>query len=78
MLAKADKFLNPYVTQIIDHRPKDANFESEVHLKVQCKIKEVGSCTTLIADEIYSSCAALLSKEIATLLYCKCSIINTG
>lgn len=70
VLMSGDEFLKNNVVQIRDHRPVDKSIATWAST-VDCVIKEVGSCATLIADEIIKTDASLLCKETATLLYCK-------
>lgn len=70
VLADRDNFLKKNVIQIRDHRPVDKSI-TEYNTRLDCVIKEVASCATLIAEEILKADESLLCKETATLLYCE-------
>lgn len=62
VLARQDLFLAPYVTEIIDHRPKDKsawNFKEDTRTTIEI----VGSCCTLVAERIKHLCT-VLGKDV--------------
>lgn len=66
ILAPQDKYLENYVSEIIDHH-KDERIEK--HKNVKTRLEAVGSCATLIAEEFFNKASKDISKEIASLLY---------
>lgn len=70
VLAPKDEFLKDNVISIFDHRPVDAAFKRTENIE-QVEIQEVGSCSTLIAQEIIKHNENILSEKTATLLYGK-------
>ncbi|XP_057652242.1 exopolyphosphatase PRUNE1-like [Diorhabda carinulata] len=68
VLTESQKILESTVIQIIDHRPLDVNASWNEN-KVDLIIEQVGSCATLIADQIISTADGLLFREIGYLLY---------
>ncbi|CAG9790435.1 unnamed protein product [Diatraea saccharalis] len=61
-LALQDQFLAPYVTEVIDHRPRDEsgwNYKEDTRSTIEL----VGSCTTLVTQRI-KDLSALMSKEL--------------
>lgn len=69
ILAKNDQVFAGLVDQIFDHRPVDSSYEWGPQVKVQ--IEPVGSCCTLIGNEILKSNLNILTKPLAYLLYRK-------
>lgn len=69
VLNKKNEYLFKYVTQIFDHRPVDTNVNWNKD-NVKIRIEQVGSCATLIADEILKD-TNQLTHVLATLLYGK-------
>ncbi|XP_050300795.1 exopolyphosphatase PRUNE1 isoform X2 [Anthonomus grandis grandis] len=67
ILAAKDNTLNSFVVQIFDHRPVDLSHKWVEN--VQIRIEAVGSCCTLIADEILNSDESILDRPLAYLLY---------
>lgn len=67
MLSNKNENLREYVIGIYDHRPLDlaVNWDTA---RVMCKIEQVGSCTTLIADGILKF-KEILTESLADLLY---------
>ncbi|XP_021921029.1 exopolyphosphatase PRUNE1 isoform X2 [Zootermopsis nevadensis] len=66
VLSPETEFLRMSVTEIIDHHPQDPAWlwpEQKVILV------KVGSCSTLVANEVVQRCPQLLSCQIAMLLY---------
>lgn len=76
VLPPKDKFLEGNIVSIFDHRPIDKDFNKTESIK-QIVIQEVGSCTSLITQEILKYNEKLLSEKIAILVYCKCFKSNT-
>ncbi|XP_066138266.1 exopolyphosphatase PRUNE1 [Euwallacea fornicatus] len=68
ILSKCDCIFEQFVTQIYDHRPVDKSHVWNED-KVKLRIEFVGSCCTLIADEILKTNENLLSSALAYLLY---------
>lgn len=65
-----DISLKPFVVQIFDHRPIDPTCawnESRVNIRIE----QVGSCSTIIADEILKKNKDFLFKQLAYLIYGK-------
>ncbi|XP_048002750.1 exopolyphosphatase PRUNE1 isoform X1 [Leguminivora glycinivorella] len=60
-LAVKDKFLAPYVTEIIDHRPIDKS-EWTYRDDTRSTIEAVGSCCTLVAQRIIDMSAVMAKK----------------
>lgn len=67
VLNKNDELLKDTVNEIFDHRPLDqsTHWSSQVKMRIEL----VGSCATLIADELLRE-EGILFKELAYLLYC--------
>jgi len=53
VLSESNSYLNPFVTEIIDHRPVAAQFSDSVDVHIH----PVGSCCTLIAEKIFTTVA---------------------
>lgn len=70
ILASKDDFLKENIVQILDHRPVDISFKRNEKMH-QVAIQEVGSCSTIIAQEIFKHNEKLLNEKIAILIYCK-------
>lgn len=56
------------MVQIFDHRPFDAD-SKWTYQNIKLRIEEVGSCTTLIADEILQTNENFLTKDLAYIIY---------
>ncbi|XP_013178915.1 PREDICTED: protein prune homolog [Papilio xuthus] len=76
LVAKKYDFLVPYVSEIIDHRPRDKQWYYKDDTR--CTIENVGSCTTLVCQRI-KDLSSLMNKDIeffttypecCRLLYC--------
>lgn len=67
VLSSEQQYLKPNVVGIFDHRPVDPN--ARYGDNVNINIKLVGSCTTLITEEILSKNSNLLSTSLAQILY---------
>ncbi|KAF7281141.1 exopolyphosphatase prune [Rhynchophorus ferrugineus] len=68
VLNKNDEILYKHVTQIFDHRPLDSSVSWDVG-KVIKRIEQVGSCCTLISDEILRKSPHILTLPLSYLLY---------
>ncbi|KAF2894315.1 hypothetical protein ILUMI_11863, partial [Ignelater luminosus] len=68
MLSSDYKFLSMSVTEIFDHRPIDSNAAWDKN-KVKIRIEQVGSCCTLIADEILNFQDQILTDNLTLLLH---------
>ncbi|RZC33459.1 hypothetical protein BDFB_003723 [Asbolus verrucosus] len=68
VLSQHDKILEKTVVQIFDHRPINS-VEICKNPILKKTIKIVGSCSTLITNEIISSKLPLLCRELSYLLY---------
>lgn len=68
VLAPKDECLKDNIVAIFDHRPVEKTFKRSEKME-QVEIHDVGSCATLIAQEIINHNQNLLSDKIATLLY---------
>lgn len=70
VLNEKDKILEPTVIQVLDHRPIDAASKWN-EKEIEVIIKQVGSCSTLIADKILETNKQILFRELAYLIYGK-------
>lgn len=68
VLSEKEHELENTVVHILDHRPVDPCSKWDKN-KVSIRIEEVGSCCTLIADEILRDSVEFSCKELAYLLY---------
>ncbi|XP_060534631.1 exopolyphosphatase PRUNE1 [Cylas formicarius] len=68
ILSKQDQTLFKHVKRIVDHRPIDTTNKWDP-MKVQLRIEQVGSCCTLVADEILKKDRSILTKPLAYMLY---------
>lgn len=68
VLAVKNQLLDQYVVEIFDHRPIDKSVKWKQDVKR--RIEQVGSCSTLICDEILKNCKEL-TNDLAKLLYGK-------
>ncbi|KAM3956070.1 exopolyphosphatase prune [Aphomia sociella] len=62
VLCSKDRFLAPYVTEIIDHRPTDKHgwcYKDDTRTTIEV----VGSCSTLVAQRI-KDLSALIAKDV--------------
>ncbi|KAG5892913.1 hypothetical protein JTB14_006228 [Gonioctena quinquepunctata] len=68
VLSNNERVLEDTVVQIFDHRPRDltATWSDK---QVEINIRQVGSCSTLIAEKILSKNEAILFREIAYMIY---------
>lgn len=67
VLSRQQDFLESHVVEIFDHRPVDLSAKWDD--SVRKVIKLVGSCSTLITEEILSKNRGLLSKSLVKILY---------
>ncbi|GFY45277.1 exopolyphosphatase PRUNE1 [Trichonephila inaurata madagascariensis] len=65
-LSTEQSYLDSRVVQILDHHEID---NPDKIKKLNSKIEPVGSCCTLVADEILNSNPAIMDPQIAMLLY---------
>lgn len=65
-LSTEQSYLDSRVVQIIDHHEID---NPDKIKKLNSKIESVGSCCTLVAEEILNSNVAIMDPQIAMLLY---------
>lgn len=70
VLKAEEEYLKNYVVEIFDHRPIDTNASWDA-TKIKIVIEQVGSCSTLITNEIFKN-EDILSKSLAWLLYGIC------
>ncbi|KAK4877720.1 hypothetical protein RN001_010226 [Aquatica leii] len=68
VLRDKDKFLQSSVVEVFDHRPKDtkAMWDSS---KTYVNVAEVGSCATLVANEILKRNPHVINESLGSLLY---------
>lgn len=66
VLSPAHEFLRTSVVEIIDHRPQDPAW---LWSQQKVTLKTVGSCCTLVANEVIRRCPQLVDRQIAALLY---------
>lgn len=65
-LSPEQSYLEPRITQVIDHHAVE---NSEKLSKYKAKIEMVGSCCTLVAEEIFQTDEKIMDPQIAMLLY---------
>lgn len=70
VLAPKDDFLKTNIVSIFDHRPLDKDFKKNEKLQ-QFVLQEVGSCSSLISQEIFQNNEKLFNAKVALLIYCK-------
>ncbi|XP_018576374.1 exopolyphosphatase PRUNE1 [Anoplophora glabripennis] len=68
VLSKNDCLVESRVVEIFDHRPFDVNSKWK-NQNIKLRIEEVGSCSTLIADEILRRDESFLTKDLAYMIY---------
>jgi inorganic pyrophosphatase/exopolyphosphatase len=66
VLSPETEFLRTSVVEIIDHRPQDPAW---LWTTQKVTMAEVGSCCTLVANEVVQRCPQLLGSQVAMLLY---------
>jgi hypothetical protein len=71
VLSPENKFLRTSVVEIIDHHPQDPAW---LWSQQKVTLTTVGSCCTLVANEVIQRCPQLISRQIATLLYGECAV----
>ncbi|XP_076805288.1 exopolyphosphatase PRUNE1-like [Clavelina lepadiformis] len=64
VLLKSIEYLQTYVKEIIDHRPQLIELPS----RIKCNISLVGSCSTLVAEEMLKNKAFSVPSVVETLL----------
>lgn len=74
VLAPKDDFLKTNIVRIFDHRPLDKDFKKNEKLQ-QFVLQEVGSCSSLIAQEIFQNNEKLFNAKVALLIYCKSRLV---
>lgn len=65
-LSIEQKYLENRITQIVDHHAIE---DPELINKLKTKIEPVGSCCTLVAEEIFKSNQSVMDAQVAMLLY---------
>jgi hypothetical protein len=71
VLSPENEFLRTSVVEIIDHRPQDPAW---LWSQQKVALTTVGSCCTLVANEVIQRCPRLISRQIAALLYGECTV----
>jgi inorganic pyrophosphatase/exopolyphosphatase len=66
VLSPVTEFLHLSVVEVIDHHPQDPAW---LWPKQKVTLKKVGSCCTLVANEVVQRCPWLISPQVAMLLY---------
>jgi inorganic pyrophosphatase/exopolyphosphatase len=66
VLSPANEFLRTSVVEIIDHHPQDPAW---LWSQQKVTLTTVGSCCTLVANEVIRRCPQLINHQIAALLY---------
>lgn len=69
VLSEQDKIIEKTVIQIFDHRPIDVSIKWTEDTEM--RIEQVGSCSTIVADQIFLIDKQILFKELAYMLYGK-------
>lgn len=67
VLKEEEEYLKNDIIEIFDHRPIDPNYMWDSN-KIKLVIEQVGSCSTLIANEIFKN-EEILCESLAWLLY---------
>ncbi|KAF5295475.1 hypothetical protein FQR65_LT10463 [Abscondita terminalis] len=68
VLRDQDKFLQQSVVEVFDHRPRDPQQSWDCN-KTKIVIDQVGSCASLITNEILKQNGHILNESLASLLY---------
>jgi len=71
VLSPANEFLRTSVVEIIDHHPQDPAW---LWSQQKVTLTTVGSCCTLVANEVIRRCPQLINHQIAALLYGECAV----
>jgi inorganic pyrophosphatase/exopolyphosphatase len=66
VLSPETEFLRLSVVEVIDHHPQDPAW---LWPKEKLSLTKVGSCCTLVANEVVQRCPGLISSPVAMLLY---------
>lgn len=66
VLSPETEFLHLSVVEVIDHHPQDPAW---LWPKQKVTLNKVGSCCTLVANEVVQRCPGLISIQVAMLLY---------
>jgi len=72
-LSPANEFLRTSVVEIIDHHPQDPAW---LWSQQKVTLTTVGSCCTLVANEVIRRCPQLINRQVAALLYGECTVSN--
>jgi nanoRNase/pAp phosphatase (c-di-AMP/oligoRNAs hydrolase) len=73
VLSPETEFLRMSVVEIIDHHPQDPAWQWP---EQKVTLTNVGSCSTLVANEVVLRCPQLLNHEVALLLYGECTALH--
>lgn len=71
VLSPENEFLRMSVVEIIDHHPQDPAW---LWSQQKVTLTAVGSCCTLVANEVIHRCPQLISRQVAALLYGECAV----
>jgi inorganic pyrophosphatase/exopolyphosphatase len=71
VLSPENGFLRTSVVEIIDHHPQDPAW---LWSQQNVTLTTVGSCCTLVANEVVRRCPQLISHQVAALLYGECEV----
>ena len=71
VLSPENEFLRTSVVEIIDHHPQDPAW---LWSQQKVALTTVGSCCTLVANEVLQRCPQLISHQVAALLYGECAV----
>ena len=71
VLSPENEFLRTSVVEIIDHHPQDPAW---LWSQQKVALTTVGSCCTLVANEVIQRCPQLISCQVAALLYGECTV----
>ncbi|GFG35397.1 hypothetical protein Cfor_10127 [Coptotermes formosanus] len=66
VLSPENEFLSASVVEIVDHHPQDPSW---LWPQKKVVLTTVGSCCTLVANEVIKRCPQLISPQVAMLLY---------
>jgi inorganic pyrophosphatase/exopolyphosphatase len=73
VLSPENEFLSASVVEIVDHHPQDPSW---LWPQKKVVLTTVGSCCTLVANEVIKRCPQLISPQVAMLLYGECTVSN--
>lgn len=71
VLSPENEFLRASVVEVIDHHPQDPAW---LWPQQKVVLTTVGSCCTLVANEVIQRCPQLISHQVASLLYGECTV----